>query len=84
LDLSSLSITSSSFCLIVSQATSSPVAVCVPPPKNRFSGKMPRGVCTHLSSTARDTVVTWTPTWSAICCIFSGSMCSGPLSRNAR
>ena len=37
-------------------ATSSPSAVVVPPPKKRFSGKMPRGVWTHLSSTARLTV----------------------------
>ena len=27
-------------------------------PKNRFKAKMPRGVWTHLSSTARLTVVT--------------------------
>ncbi len=74
---------SSSFCLIVSQAISSPSAVVVPPPKNRLSGKMPRGVCTHLSSTARLTVVTCTPTRSAICCILSGSMNSGPLSRKS-
>ena len=42
----------------------------------------PRGVWIHLSSTARLTVVTWTPTLSAICCIFKGSMWSGPSSRN--
>src|SRR6267378_2066437 len=51
---------SSSFCLIFSQAISSPVRVWVPPPKKRLSGKTPRGVCTHLSSTARLTVVTCT------------------------
>ena len=79
--LSSLAMISSSFCLMVSQAISSPSAVVVPPPKNRLSGKMPRGVWTHLSSTARLTVVTCTPTRSAICCILSGSMNSGPLSR---
>ena len=67
----------------MSQATSSPSAVVVPPPKNRLSGKMPRGVWIHLSSTARVTVVTCTPTTSAICCIFSGTMGSGPLSRNS-
>ena len=39
--LSSLAMTSSSFCLIVSQAISSPSAVVVPPPKNRLSGKDP-------------------------------------------
>ena len=43
---------------------------------------MPRGVWIHLSSTARLTVVTCTPTVSAICCIFSGTMNSGPSSRN--
>ena len=45
-----------------SQATSSPSAVFVPPPKKRFNGKMPRGVAIYLSSTARETVVTWTVT----------------------
>ena len=74
---------SSSFCLIVSQATSSPSVVVVPPPKNRLRAKIPRGVCTHLSSTARLTVVTWTLTRSAICCILSGSIDSGPLSRKS-
>ena len=34
---------------------------------------MPRGVRIHLSCTARLTVVTWTPTVSAICCIVSGT-----------
>ena len=67
----------------VSQATSSPSALVVPPTKNRLSGKMPRGVWIHLSSTARLTVVTCTPTLSAICCILSGSMDSGPLFRNS-
>ena len=37
-----------------------PPVVVVPPPKNRLRAKIPRGVCTHLSSTARLTVVTWT------------------------
>ena len=48
-----------------------------------LQGKMPRGVWIHLSSTARLTVVTCTPTLSAICCIFSGSIDSGPLLRNS-
>ena len=42
--LSSLSISSCSLIRIVSQATSSPSSLRVPPPKNRFSGNMPRGV----------------------------------------
>ena len=41
--LSSPSISSWSFRRMVSQATSSPSAPTVPPQKNRFSGKMPRG-----------------------------------------
>lgn len=40
--------------------------------------KNPRGVCSHFSSTARLMVVTCTPTRSAICCIFNGSIASGP------
>ena len=35
-------------------------------------------------STARLTVVTCTPTLSAICCILSGSMYSGPRSKKER
>ncbi len=82
--MSSWSIISWSFRRIVSQATSSPPALVVPPQKNFRSGKMPRGDWIHLSSTARLTVVTWTLTLSAICCIFKGSIASGPLSRNSR
>ncbi len=42
--LSSWSTISCSFSRTVSQATSSPSALVVPPTKNRLSGKMPRGV----------------------------------------
>ena len=69
---------------MMSQATSSPSSLLVPPTKNRLSGKMPRGVWIYLSSTARLTVVTCTPTLSAICCIFSGSMNSGPFVEELR
>ena len=44
--LSSLAMISSSFCLIVSQAISSPSAVVVPPPKNRLRAKIPAR-CLH-------------------------------------
>jgi len=48
------------FCFMTSYATSSPVCwLAFPPPtKSVLSGNTPRGVCTHLSSTARLTVVT--------------------------
>ena len=41
--LSSLAMTSRSCCLIVSQATSSPSLVVVPPPKNRFKRRLHAG-----------------------------------------
>src|SRR3712207_7386555 len=52
--------------------------------RSRRSGKTPRGVWIHFSLTARDTVATWMPSWSATLIIGSGLRNSGPLSKKSR
>ncbi len=73
-----------SFSFTASQLISSPAVLVVPPEKKRRSGNTPRGVWIHFSETARDTVATWMPSWSATLIIGSGRRNSGPRSKKSR
>ena len=64
--------------------TSAPVAVCRPAVKKNLISKMPCGVSIYLPETARLTVVSWTPTTSAICAMVMGFRCATPFSMNSR
>ncbi len=81
--MSSSAIRSASISLTLVLETEAPLSAWYPVVKKNLNSNTPCGVFMYLLAIARLTVVSCTPTMSAICVIVSGCRCATPCSKNA-